>query len=437
MPELVASLANHSGLDVRNPGTQSNSSPRFDPTAALHDTAVVNIDASDVDEQLADAVTSTTVFVGCELGRETQARVKQLGALSLPQFRGLPFNPFRTELYQVPELYGIPTLDAEPANRVVDSTDARIFAWADHLRWSGAHLIDTLAMRIHDASIDDAFARSLGKQTVFAVMGGHRLPRNSSAYREVAIAAWRLAQFPSTVILSGGGPGAMEAANLGARAAPLSLAALVAAIKDFSVVSFIPPVRTTHHGWRGGNASAWLDDAYRIRDVIDQGQTPSITPDRLPDIQATAVDESDSWGTQSIAVPTWFYGHEPTNVFGQRIAKYFANSIREDGLLAVATGGVLFAEGGPGTLQEVFQDAAQNAYATFGPPSPMVFLDVDGGWSVDRTRSKVLDALRSAAGDASWGRAIFVANSGAEAAEVLHTAASSRLRTGPEQQAPA
>ncbi len=30
--------------------------------------------------------------------------------------------------------------------------------------------------------------------------------------------------------------------------------------------------------------------------------------------------------------------------------------------------------GGPGTVQEIFQDAAQNAYETLGPPSPMVFL---------------------------------------------------------------
>ncbi|MFA9565888.1 MAG: hypothetical protein ACERLM_14455, partial [Acidimicrobiales bacterium] len=31
--------------------------------------------------------------------------------------------------------------------------------------------------------------------------------------------------------------------------------------------------------------------------------------------------------------------------------------------------------GSAGTAQEVFQDAAQNHYETFGPPSSMVFLD--------------------------------------------------------------
>ena len=65
---------------------------------------------------------------------------------------------------------------------------------------------------------------------------------------------------------------------------------------------------------------------------------------------------------------------EPISQFASHIAKYFSNSIREDGLLAVATAGIVFAPGGAGTMQEIFQDAAQNAYKVFGR-SPMVFLD--------------------------------------------------------------
>ncbi|MEJ7734298.1 MAG: hypothetical protein WKG00_34525, partial [Polyangiaceae bacterium] len=78
-------------------------------------------------------------------------------------------------------------------------------------------------------------------------------------------------------------------------------------------------------------------------------------------------------GADSLAVPTWFYGHEPSNLFGTRVAKYFSNSVREDGLLAVAMHGVIFAAGSAGTTQEIFQDATQNHYATFGWVSPMVF----------------------------------------------------------------
>ena len=44
-------------------------------------------------------------------------------------------------------------------------------------------------------------------------------------------------------------------------------------------------------------------------------------------------------------------------------------------LLAIAKGGVIYSPGSAGTMQEIFQDAAQNHYRTFGYESPMVFLD--------------------------------------------------------------
>ena len=81
--------------------------------------------------------------------------------------------------------------------------------------------------------------------------------------------------------------------------------------------------------------------------------------------------------THDIGVPTWFYGHEPATPFAAHIAKYFDNSIREDGLLTIAKGGVIFAPGSAGTMQEIFQDAAQNHYCTHGYASPMVFLGTD------------------------------------------------------------
>jgi hypothetical protein len=82
----------------------------------------------------------------------------------------------------------------------------------------------------------------------------------------------------------------------------------------------------------------------------------------------------------SIGIPTWHYGHEPSNVFPTAIAKYFANSEREDGLLAIARHGVIFTPGSAGTIQEVFQDAAQNHYATApGFASPMVFFGATYG----------------------------------------------------------
>ena len=76
-----------------------------------------------------------------------------------------------------------------------------------------------------------------------------------------------------------------------------------------------------------------------------------------------------------MGVPTWFYGHEPSNLFASHIAKYFANSIREDGLLTISYGGIIYAPGSAGTIQEIFQDACQNHYETTTHVSPMIFLN--------------------------------------------------------------
>jgi hypothetical protein len=116
----------------------------------------------------------------------------------------------------------------------------------------------------------------------------------------------------------------------------------------------------------------WLDRAFAVR---RRWPAPS-GPDRY----------------ESIGIPTWMYGHEPPNAFATRIAKYFANSVREEGLLAVATHGVVFAPGSAGTIQEIFQDAAQNHYASFGPASPMILLGVDH-WTRRHPVWAVLESL--------------------------------------------
>ena len=139
-------------------------------------------------------------------------------------------------------------------------------------------------------------------------------------------------------VVTGGGPGAMEAANLGAWLSSAPDDGLDVALQLLSVATEIESV------------DSYLTAARSVRDAFPAG-------------------------APSLAVPTWFYGHEPTNQFATHIAKYFANSIREDGLLAIAERGVVFAPGSAGTVQEVFQDATQNHYGLLGTISPMVFLD--------------------------------------------------------------
>ena len=169
-------------------------------------------------------------------------------------------------------------------------------------------------------------------------MGGHRLARDAEEYRAVALLGRALAR-ANIVVVSGGGPGAMEAAHLGAWHAGRRDEDLDTAIAILGHAPLHTPVEP------------WLDTALEVRRRFD-GVRAGI----------------------SIGVPTWHYGHEPSNVFPTAIAKYFANSEREDGLLALATHGVVFAPGSAGTIQEIFQDAAQNHYRVTGFASPMIFL---------------------------------------------------------------
>jgi hypothetical protein len=54
---------------------------------------------------------------------------------------------------------------------------------------------------------------------------------------------------------------------------------------------------------------------------------------------ALAVRKSIAKPGRSLGIPTWYYGHEPFTPLATHIGKYFQNSLREDGLLAIAAGG--------------------------------------------------------------------------------------------------
>ena len=70
------------------------------------------------------------------------------------------------------------------------------------------------------------------------------------------------------------------------------------------------------------------------------------------------------------------------------LAKFFSNALREDEVVSICTGGIIFTPGSAGTRQEVFQAACQNHYAKPGTCSPMVFFGTQF-WK----ESKVVDIL--------------------------------------------
>ena len=101
---------------------------------------------------------------------------------------------------------------------------------------------------------------------------------------------------------------------------------------------------------------------------------PNFTDKMWLDTAMQVVEKYPQKEYLSIGIPTWLYGHEPSTPLAMCIAKYFDNSIREDGILTIASGGIIFTPGSAGTLQEIFQEAVQNHYLSFGFSSPMCFM---------------------------------------------------------------
>ena len=281
-----------------------------------------------------------------------------------------PVLPFRSELYTAGELFS--GLDLGDASSYARTPDFRAY----RSTMLPANREVGMLRALHDQSVTEQRSVMLEGRRVVAIMGGHAMARGEPAYRQVAELARSLAR-SGFLVVSGGGPGAMEATHLGAVLAPSGDLALTEAIDELSDQPAFPD--TTGLVAPGGVVDVdilaalhrWQVPAFRVLDEID------------PDGRGT-----------SLAIPTWFYGHEPPTPFATHIAKYFSNPIREDGLLSIAIDGVIYAPGRAGTVQEIFQDAAQNVYRVVdGRFSPMAFLDTGGCWSQQLPVVPVLQEL--------------------------------------------
>jgi predicted Rossmann-fold nucleotide-binding protein len=285
---------------------------------------VRRLDLTERSEALARCSLGGATFLGCEFAPGEAERVEAAGGLVLPDIGDSPVDVYRSRLYTADELYDDPDYRR--------SLDARAYAWAQHR--PGPE--DSLAQALHDHAIDGALDQWIRTRHLVGVMGGHAVQRGQPAYADAARLGHQLGQHH--VVATGGGPGAMEAANLGGSfsSRPRSdLDEAVAALAE--VPSFRPSVQ------------AWARAALEVRD-------------RLP-------EPADSLG-----IPTWHYGHEPPNVFPTVIAKYFGNPAREAILLEICDGGIVFLPGAGGTVQEVFQDACENYYADESSVAPMVLV---------------------------------------------------------------
>ena len=317
------------------------------------------------------------VVLGGQLSPTLEAHLRAHGALIFPGDPHAPVNPYRARLYSPGELYAGLAPDGYAA-----TADARAWAWSTDARVRGDVFV-TMLRAVHDDSMGDALDELLAGRRVVGVMGGHAVARGGAGYRQAAALGHDLAR-AGLVVLTGGGPGAMEAANLGAFCRAREQ--LEGAIERLATVPGFQP-----------DVAPWAAVGLAVR----EGLAPS---------PGAAV--------RSVGMPTWFYGHEPPNVFCDGIAKFFSNAVREDGLLARCTAGVVVLPGAAGTVQEVFQAATRMYYARDGQePAPLVLVGREH-WTHG---IPVWPALQALGEGRQMGPAVHLVDDAAEAVEVVRS----------------
>jgi predicted Rossmann-fold nucleotide-binding protein len=285
-----------------------------------------------------------TVFLGAQLTPAQARALRQQGAMvvdPLPQFS---FNAYRSALYSQAEL------DARAAQGEV-TLDERIYKEYEDGGRFPQHAMESHARSLHDDSIEDALREYIvdacpaaSCKGMVGIMGGASEPRGTIAYRETARIAWELAR-AGYFVVTAGGTGMMEAGNLGARMAQLTEQELKEAIDLLATKPKYNPEPS---------------DGYSAEDYKD--------------VARTVRDSTAAKQTRNLGIPTWFYGHEPTNAFATEVAKYFSNGIREDRVLEISSRGLVIVKGSAGTRQEIFMEAAQEHYGTYGQCSAIIFV---------------------------------------------------------------
>lgn len=266
----------------------------------------------------------------------------------MPGKSDLPFDTSRKTVYRVKELYA--GYDPNHPN-LGNAFDTKVKNWyldSDN-KPNKLNFTQNVAARLHDTSIGYALsAFTPPKKSIVGFMGGHDNQRDEPVFKQIALAARALRRKTYTIV-TGGGPGLMEAANFGAFMAPYSDDQFNEALARLMTVPDMKDV------------DKWLKAAVDVRTTL---------------LGTWNGDEKEE--SYNVGIPTWLYGYEPPNLFATHSAKYFFNSVREDGLVTIANGGIIFGPGSAGTVQEIFQDATVNYYVKgIQKPARMVLLGVD------------------------------------------------------------
>lgn len=213
---------------------------------------------------------------------------------------------------------------------------------------------------LHDqdtsAALEEYFEH-FPSQTRIGIMGGSDLDRDTNGYREVALLSKLLSEKEYTII-TGGGPGAMEAAHVGA--------------------------------WFVGRSDEDLDNAIKML-----ARVPKYVKNEWLRVAAEVQDKYPRLlSAKDVAITTYVYGHRPPTPFASVLTTYFSESLREEAILLSSTGAVIFTPGGAGTDEEVFESIKYNTYRSLYRERPLILFNSDH-WR-EKFSSKILSKVMTA-----------------------------------------
>ena len=189
------------------------------------------------------------LFMGCIIPPRMYYAMNEQ-CIVLPRVK-MPYKVFPNKLYNARTLY----LHYKPGEHETFYTcyDTICYERYMALGKETSDIKETLCRVLHDHSIGNAldqFITHYDPKDVVAVMGGHAVKRTDPSYKQIVQISKRLTEI-GKLMVSGGGPGAMEAVHLGAWLAGRDDAAVEDALQ---IMSICPTFRD----------AGWLTSAFEV-----------------------------------------------------------------------------------------------------------------------------------------------------------------------------
>ena len=179
----------------------------------VEEIAIQSLNLKKIEELVLSVNFSKCLFLGCMMSDDLLHHL--LSNNFIFPLLEVPFNTYPNRLYNKDSLYN--DFDYHNPETYVNTQDKIIYDYFQQTLEKNS-IRDSLAQRLHDHSITDTmheFISNYDERRLVAIMGGHKVKRTDAMYLQIARLSKTLTE-NGYLMLSGGGPGAMEATHFGA-----------------------------------------------------------------------------------------------------------------------------------------------------------------------------------------------------------------------------